>query len=114
MSDQTRDSQPVPPASFASTPPPIDMGLDRLEAMNSMMMINQKLGSLQTAVEFINRDIRDLRDRDIADLKKSIGEQTTKISGIDKKVYAAIAVLGIIGFIGGPIATFLLQRWLGH
>ncbi len=78
-----------PPGSLPATPAPTDFGLDRIEAMNTMMAINRQLGSLQTSVDIINRDIRDLRDRDIAELKEAVKKHGEKVSGIDKKIVIA-------------------------
>ena len=66
MSDYGIGGPSGPPQSLPTTPAPTDFGLDRIEAMNTMMTIQRQLGSLQTSVDVINRDLRDLRDRDIA------------------------------------------------
>lgn len=113
MSGFGPQQQSGPPDSLPATPAPIDFGLDRIEAMNTMMAINRQLGSLQTSVEVVNRDIRDLRDRDIAELKDTVKKQGDKLSGIDKKIYAALAIIGILGFLLAPAVTFFLGKVFG-
>jgi tetrahydromethanopterin S-methyltransferase subunit F len=90
---------------MGSTPAP-SFDYDRHDMLSNIMGIQQTLGSIRTSIEYINRDIKDLRDRDLADVKDTLREQSAKLSGIDKKIYAAVIILSIIG----PIVGFLLER----
>ena len=97
--------QSGPPQQMGATPAP-SFDYDRHDMLSNVMNMQQSLGSIRTAIDYINRDIKDLRDRDIAEVRKSLDEQSKKIGGIEKRIYAGLVILSL----AGPAVAFLLEK----
>ncbi len=112
MDDRGRSSS-GPPREVGSVPSS-EMDYDRHDQLTAMLKQQETLGSIRTSIEFINRDIRDIKDRDLKELrerdlkeiKDDIKDHGKKLQSIEKRIYAVI----VLGMVLGPVVGFILEK----
>jgi hypothetical protein len=83
------------PPRLPQTPPPISSSGD-FGYFEFVMEVHKSLGMLTEAVNGLKESVKEI--------KTEQKEQTKKIEGIGKKIYAALAIITLIGFILGLLA----------
>lgn len=82
--------QVTPPRAFDTTPPPPPSG-DYTYTVEIVMRMQETMGGLKEAVS-------ELKDS-IKEIKTEQKEQTKKLESISNKIYAAVAIIALIGFL---------------
>lgn len=95
----------ISPPRFPETIPPLTPSADYTYVLDSVMRMQESMGGLKEAVGELKESVKELKAE-----QKELGK---KVDGIDKKIYAAIVIISLVGFLltlFGPTISNLISR----